>query len=381
LWRTPLTAQTHDMLVTGVPVRNSDDPPAYATAPAYAAATPAVRLENEEALCRAMVGLGFPLGLSKELIGSTVEFPVRFWVVDNSGSMNMNDGTRLVMSRGKPCPVKTSRWTELSDTVLGIAELATALGARTDFHLLNATAQGQCFSVGGDCSSVARVAEPVSLNELKRRVGKISPSGSTPLTEAVMQIISVLEPAAPKLRAKGQKACVVLASDGLPNDKPSFERALRELQRLPVWLVVRLCTDDEQVVSYWNDLDGQLECDMEVLDDEFGEAEEVHALNGWLSYGPLLHRAREFGMHNKIFDILDEQALVPSQVKQYCETLLGCGVLPEPEADLAAFRAAVKKNLSGVPQVFCPATKAMRPWVDASSLCKPNRAGWLNCFL
>ena len=73
-------------------------------------------------------------------------------------------------------------------------------------------------------------------------------------------------------------------------------------------------------------------------DDEFGEAEEVHALNGWLSYGPLLHRAREFGMHNKIFDILDEQALVPSQVKQYCETLLGCGVLPEPEADLAAFR-------------------------------------------
>jgi hypothetical protein len=366
-------------IVQGLPVHTATAT-AEAAPPAYTTAPPGPN--NEEALCRAMAGLGFPLGLSKELIESTVEFPVRFWVVDNSGSMNMNDGTRLVPNgAGRLTPVKTSRWTELSDTIMGIAELATTLGARTDFHLLNATSQGQCLSVGGECSDVACVAQPVTLPELKRRIGKISPSGGTPLTEAVMQVASLIEPAAAKLRAKGQKACVVLATDGLPNDRHSFERALHELQRLPVWLVVRLCTDDEQVVGYWNGLDGQLECDMEVLDDEFGEAEEVHALNGWLSYGPLLHRAREFGMHNKIFDILDEQALVPSQVKQYCETLLGCGVLPEPEADLAAFRAAVKKNLSGVPQVFCPATKAMRPWVDASSLCKPKRAGWLNCFL
>ena len=122
-----------------------------------------------------MAGLGFPLGLSKELIESTVAFPVRFWVVDNSGSMNMNDGTRLVPnSAGRLTPVKTSRWTELSDTIVGIAELASTLGARTDFHLLNATSQGQCLSIGAECSDpsapadVACVAEPVSLPELKR---------------------------------------------------------------------------------------------------------------------------------------------------------------------------------------------------------------------
>ena len=46
------------------------------------------------------------------------------------------------------------------------------------------------------------------------------------------QVASLIEPAAAKLRAKGQKACVVLATDGLPNDRHSFERALHELQRL-----------------------------------------------------------------------------------------------------------------------------------------------------
>jgi len=34
----------------------------------------------------------------------------------------------------------------------------------------------------------------------------------------------------------------------------------------------------------------------------------VQAHNGWLVYGPPLHRAREFGLHNKLFDLLDEQA-------------------------------------------------------------------------
>ena len=46
---------------------------------------------------------------------------------------------------------------------------------------------------------------------------------------------------------------------------------MRPLKDLPVWVVVRLCTNDEKIVDYWNRVDEELELSMDVLDDLGGE--------------------------------------------------------------------------------------------------------------
>lgn len=143
-------------------------------------------------------------------------------------------------------------------------------------------------------------------------IRKARPGGCTPLTDHIMAIHTEVEGMSPQLRAHGQKVAIVIATDGLPTDErgygghahqEQFVSALRMLEGYPVWVVIRLCTDEEDVVAFYNDLDNQLELSMEVLDDFCGEAEEVHEHNPWLNYALPLHRMREMGFHDRVFDM------------------------------------------------------------------------------
>merc|ERR1712008_282835 len=71
------------------------------------------------------------------------------------------------------------------------------------------------------------------------------------------------------------------------------------------------------------------------------------------TYGPPMQMGR-FGMQDQIFDMIDEAKLPPSQIKTFCEALLGCPSLPEPELDQQAFLTAIDEALALQPNVFRP---------------------------
>ena len=84
---------------------------------------------------------------------------------------------------------------------------------------------------------------------------------------------------------------------------------------------------------------------MNVLDDFNGEAEEVYEHNDWLNYTIHLHRIRELGFHDRVFDMIDERKLTKGELRNLCVLLFGMenfdGV-PDPAIDWKGFLKDVK---------------------------------------
>jgi len=262
---------------------------------------------------------GYTRGLSTSLAQTIKNFPLRIWVVDNSGSMQKTDGHRFVETK-RTQDVKVvdcSRWNEIKDCIEYHAQMAAALEAPTTFRMLNDPACGpnsQQFGVAENSLDTRVLQEEVdrAITIMK----SAQPGGVTPLIQHIEEIRQSVKELEPQLRADGCRVAIILATDGLPTDsrgyggaaiQQQFVEALRGLEGLPVWVVVRLCTDEENVVEFYNDLDGQLELSLEVLDDFLEEAKEVHEHNPWLNYALPLHRLRELGYHHRIFDMMDER--------------------------------------------------------------------------
>jgi len=367
-------------LPQGVPVSHTNVYPAVNGVPVQAKAVAVGPAERPKTLTSAAASAAlrkedwqWSTGLCATVAQSVECHPMRIVLLDNSGSMREADGKRLVWHHGGYRSLGCSRWQELATDAVALGKMSAALSARTDFHLLNpmpGISGGVSLGTDAFDGGIAPLGHTVDVLELQRLLEKVNPYSTTPLTEALAKIISMIEPMAPKLRAAGQNIAVVICTDGLPNHKQSFVRAMRRLQTLPVWCVVRLCTDDDGVVDFWNDLDRQLEAPLEVLDDARGEAEEVNKLNPWLTYAPPLHLARLFGLHEKLFDALDEQALLPTQIRSFIRLLLGASAddLPEPELDREAFLMAVSHALADEEPVYDPKSGKVKPWLDMHAL-------------
>ena len=265
---------------------------------------------NSEGARAYLAGHRWPRGLTEQVIKNLQKVPIRFFICDDSGSMAESDGHRLVStgSAGQMKSISCTRWSELTESLKFHVGLSHSANALSEFRLLN-----------GATIRIAENNSETNVNALNDIFSR-SPSGGTPLCHHIKQVVQQIRQMEHQLRSNGQKACVIIMTDGESSDG-DIASAMRPLKNLPVWVVVRLCTDEDRIVNYWNNIDSELELDMDVLDDLHGEAAEVTSKNSWLTYGEPLHRLREFGIPLKEIDLLDERKLSIDQMRVMCNIM------------------------------------------------------------
>lgn len=168
------------------------------------------------------------------------------------------------------------------------------------------------FEIGFDVNQ-----PPTAFESMRSLLNDGSPGGGTPLCRHINEVAARIRSLSSMLQF-GKKAVVVIATDGEASDGDVRE-ALRPLKDLPVFIVLRFCTDEDNIIESWNNIDNELELNMDVIDDFFGESKEIHAVNPWITYGEPLHRMREFGVTLKELDNIDEKALSHDEMLKVCK--------------------------------------------------------------
>ncbi len=206
---------------------------------------------------------GFTRGLATSLAQTIKTFPLRIWVVDNSGSMQNTDGHRFVETKrtNDVKIVSCSRWNEIRECVAYHVQMAAVLEAPTTFRMLNDPAVGpnsQQFGIAE--TSLEKSVVQGEVQRAMEIMKMAQPGGVTPLVRHLEEILQSVLELAPQLHADGSKVVVILATDGLPTDdrgyggpvvQNQFLQALRGLEGLPVWVVIRLCTDEQGAILYY----------------------------------------------------------------------------------------------------------------------------------
>jgi len=340
-----------------------------------------------------LIDQGYSRGLAKLLETSKDAFAKRIWIIDNSGSMQIKDGNRIVETKDRknvnfiPC----TRWEEIRECMNYHIQLAGLIRAPSTFRFLNDPGRHcgpQRFEVATN-NNEPYVNDGGIQNALKI-MQKVGPNGCTPLTMHILDIQREVSLMADELRRAGQRVAIIIATDGLPTDEcgrnstalqNEFVNSLRQMEGLPVWIVIRLCTDEDRIVHFYNKLDSVLEISIEVLDDFVCEAKEVYQYNPWLNYALPIHRMREMGYHDRIFDMLDERKFTISEVREFCLLLFGDEYFdgaPDPAVDWIQFLKFMENTLRKENTQWNPVKRKMTPWINLSSLKKDY--GEANCL-
>jgi len=192
---------------------------------------------------------------------------------------------------------------------------------------------------------------------------------TTPLAEHIWALHDQVSALCSSL-LPGQRVAIIIASDGVPSNPQSFLDAMQALQSLPVYLVVRLCTNDEASMHFWDTLDLDLSIPVEILDDFEEENRMAYATNPWCNYCIGVQRAREWGFRSKLFEKLRERPLTHSEVRDYCALIFGVkkNALSDPNAAWEDFYYDIEALNAREKRQYNPFMKRNRGWVDLKQM-------------
>lgn len=211
------------------------------------------------------------------------------YILDESGSTASNDGK--IYDVNTKTNRQCTRFHEMSDLASEAFEIFKESNIIVDFMSLN----------HGEISTI--------YNNLDIKLIIPKPDGGTPLCNILNKVLNKLNHT-PNLGP----VKLVIITDGESSDG-DITPLIMEIQKFNVSITIRLTTDDKRVLSYWNNIDKNLEIRLDIIDSYCDEKLEVEEHNSKLNYTYHLHRIREFGIMDHRLDHADEMKLLDEDIR------------------------------------------------------------------
>lgn len=314
---------------------------------------------------------------------------MRIVLADNSGSTNISDGKIFIQkSNGTYDIEECTRWIEIKVAIMDLAKNCQVLGIPLVIIILNPL-YGKPENGIWLINLPDNIQYPINikytksnsnLDTLKKMLDAHSPNGCTPLTSKMNMIIEWTELMTKQLNTL--KIILIIITDGLPSedfysgqeaDKIRFRDVLIKYMKLPAVsrLVLRLVTNDQEVISWYDLLDKHPEIPMDGLDDLVGEAIEIYEKgNKWLNYSLQIQQVRTLGTENLILDWLDEINLDKRNIITFIISLvqLNHTDIPDITEDLESFFLWVEERIHQMSLIWNPLTETMSYPLNISEL-------------
>ena len=100
------------------------------------------------------------------------------------------------------------------------------------------------------------------------------------------------------------------------------------------------------------------------------------SLNPWLNYALPLHRLRELGYHDRLFDLIDERRFTKSEVRDFCAILFGesnFDGVPDPTFDWRAFLSHLSRLAQNESDQWNPLKRRRQKLVSVNKLGRRNK--------